>query len=130
MEYTGLLKIKCDVRRSEPGADRQWVRAGYVLETVSSYPRKMYVEVTSEERILLFDALIGKLVTIHFDIDAREYNGRWFNSITSWAIKLYQGKREGSQQTAAGAQAQEGTQPAAEAPAQAGAQATADDLPY
>jgi hypothetical protein len=26
----------------------------------------------------------GKRVSVNFEIDAREYNGSWFNTITAW----------------------------------------------
>jgi hypothetical protein len=40
-------------------------------------------------RLARFDSLIGKTVTVSFDIDAHEYEGRWFNEINAWGIMEY-----------------------------------------
>jgi hypothetical protein len=36
-----------------------------------------------------FDSLIEKTVTVSFDIDAHEHEGRWFNEINAWGIMEY-----------------------------------------
>ena len=32
------------------------------------------------------DIQVGQDLTVSFDIDAREYQGRWFNSIRAWRV--------------------------------------------
>jgi hypothetical protein len=40
-------------------------------------------------RIARFESLIGKTVTVSFDIDANEYQGRWYNTLGAWGILEY-----------------------------------------
>lgn len=63
-----------------------WSVQSYVLETHEQYPRKMCFEVFGDDKIAQFNIQAGEEVTVSFDIDAREYQGRWFNSIRAWKI--------------------------------------------
>lgn len=65
----------------------EWKLASYVLETVSDrFPRKMMFEVFGSDKIQQFNIQSGEMVRVSFDIDAHEYNGRWFNSIRAWNV--------------------------------------------
>ena len=93
-----------------------WKVQPYVLETLDQYPRKVHFEVFGEDRIKQNPCELDQLVTVSFDIESREFNGRWYTSIRAW--KIQQGDMT---QTPAGAQA---TAPATPA---AAAQAPVDD---
>lgn len=57
----------------------------YVIEEVEGqYPKKMCFEIYGTDRIQKFNLQLGDLVEICFNVDAREYQGRWFNSIRAW----------------------------------------------
>ena len=51
------------------------------------YPRKMCFDVFGADKIAQFAIKIGDQLTVSFDIDAREYNGRWYNSIRAWKVE-------------------------------------------
>ena len=42
--------------------------------------------VFGEDKINQFNIQVGEELTVHFDIDAREWQGRWFNSIRAWKV--------------------------------------------
>lgn len=46
--------------------------------------RKMAFKVFGEDRLANMRLAVGDEGTLSFDIDAREYNGRWYNDITAW----------------------------------------------
>ena len=64
-----------------------WKVQPYVLETVEQYPRKVHFEVFGEERIKQNPCDLDQLVTVSFDIESREFNGRWYTSIRAWRIQ-------------------------------------------
>ena len=64
-----------------------WKLQGYVLETVENYPRKVHFEVFGEDRIKANPCALDQLVTVSFDIESREFNGRWYTSIRAWKIQ-------------------------------------------
>lgn len=63
-----------------------WMSQEYVIETHDQYPRKCCFRVFGEEKIKQFAIQGGEELTVSFDVDAHEYNGRWFNNITAWAV--------------------------------------------
>jgi hypothetical protein len=78
---------------------------------------------------------LDELVTVSFDIESREFNGRWFTSIRAW--KVQQGIVDANAAPAPAAAPQPAAQPAAAAepmmsntnPFDAPA-ASSDDLPF
>lgn len=64
-----------------------WKVQPYVLETLDQYPRKVHFEVFGEDRIKQNPCEIDQLVTVSFDIESREFNGRWYTSIRAWKIQ-------------------------------------------
>ena len=46
----------------------------------------MVFDVFGDDKIQQFNIQPGQELTVSFDIDAREYQGRWFNSIRAWRV--------------------------------------------
>ena len=82
-----------------------WKLQGYVLETLDQYPRKVHFEVFGEDRIKQNPCDIDQLVTVSFDIESREFNGRWYTSIRAWKIQQGDTTQAGVVPAAAPAQA-------------------------
>ena len=65
----------------------EWQLGSYVLETQGErFARRMVFEVFGSDRIQQFNIQKDEVLRVSFDIDAREANGRWFNSIRAWAV--------------------------------------------
>ena len=67
----------------------EWKLGQYLLETFEQYPKKCLFEVFGSERIAQFNIQAGQSLTISIDIDAREYNGRWYNQIRAYKVVPY-----------------------------------------
>ncbi len=80
-----------------------WKVQAYVLETTEQYPRKVHFEIFGEDRIKQNPCAIDQIVTVSFDIESREFNGRWYTSIRAW--KVVQGDTTQPAQPAAAAPA-------------------------
>lgn len=104
----------------------QWQSREYVIETQEQYPKRMCFEVFGIDKLKEFNIRNNDLIKVHFDISAREYNGKWYNSIRAWKVEHVNpdGSAVGSTAAAPVAQAQA---PAAPAPA---AQESEEDLPF
>ena len=116
MEVVGKI---IQVLPAQEGVGRNgnpWKVQPYVLETLDQYPRKVHFEVFGEDRIKMNPCDIDQLVTVSFDIESREFNGRWYTSIRAWKIQ------QGDMTQAAAAPA---VAPVAAAPAQAAPAAAA-----
>lgn len=87
MELQGKV-IAVLPERSGTSARGEWKVQEYVIETHDSqYPRKLAFEVFGADRIQRFNIQIGQEVLVAFDIDAREWNGRWFNSVRAFDVR-------------------------------------------
>lgn len=86
MELQGKVIAETEERRGT-SARGEWIVKGYVIETHDTYPRKMMFEVFGADRIQRFNVQVGQEVNVSFDIDAHEYNGRWFNSIRAFDVR-------------------------------------------
>lgn len=64
-----------------------WKKKEYVLETFDTYPRKVHFTCFGDnaDKIML---QIGQVATISFDIESREYNGRWYTDIRAWKAEV------------------------------------------
>ena len=87
MEVVGKI---IQVLPAQEGVGRNgnpWRVQPYVLETFDQYPRKVHFEVFGEDRIKQNPCDIDQVVTVSFDIESREFNGRWYTSIRAWKIQ-------------------------------------------
>ena len=63
-----------------------WKSQDYVIETHDTYPKKCCFRVFGEDKINQFNIQMGEEMTVSFDIDCHEYQGRWFNDVRAWAV--------------------------------------------
>ena len=110
---------------------REWMSQEFVIEVPGQYPRKINFRLFGQDRINNAHIQMGDEVKVSFDIDARESQGRWFNSINAYRIEhVAAGQPQMSQPS------QPFAQPAPQPPFQAepfaGAPSAtpADDLPF
>jgi len=58
----------------------------YVIEVPGTYPKRCVFRIFGEDRIKQYNVQMNEDVTVQFDIDAHEYQGRWFNDIRAFNI--------------------------------------------
>lgn len=127
MEVTGKIILALPEMSGTSKSGNPWKKREYVLETQETYPRKIHFDFFGD-RADQFPLNVGDVIKLSFDIESREYNGRWFTSIRGWksepaaAVAPYPGA-----QPAAPAAFPE---PAAPAFPTASEPAPTDDLPF
>ena len=87
MEITGKIIAVLPERGGVSKTGNEWKMQEYVLETHEQYPRKMCFNVFGADKIAQFNIQAGDEFTVSFDINAREYNGRWYNDIRAWKVE-------------------------------------------
>lgn len=146
-DITGKIIAVLPTRSGTSARGTQWSSQTAVVETHEQYPKRVAFDVLGD-KITEFNLQVGEEVTVYFDINAREFNGKWFNSVNAWKVvrqaPVQGGYNVGNSQ--AGAQAAQAAQQAAMAgvpnptnpqnpfpPAQPPAQPQgnySDDLPF
>lgn len=92
MEITGILVKQTSLKEGVSKTNgNPWKIAEYLVEIPGQYPHHTVFRVSDGTvgRLARFDSLVGKMVTVSFDIDAHEYEGRWFNEISAWGVMEY-----------------------------------------
>lgn len=87
MEITGKIIAVLPERGGVSKTGNEWKTQEYVLETHEQYPRKICFNVFGADKIAQFNIQVGEEMTVSFDINAREYNGRWYNDIRAWKVE-------------------------------------------
>ena len=70
MEIKGRIIHVLPLQEGVSKAGNPWKKQEYVLETVDQYP-----------------AAIGEDVVVSFDLESREFNGRWYTDVRAWKIE-------------------------------------------
>jgi len=63
-----------------------WTIKTFIIETQENYPRKVAIEIFGDQRIADNPAEVDQLVTVSFDLESREFNGRWYTSVRAWKV--------------------------------------------
>ena len=85
MELQGKV-IAVLPERSGVSQRGEWKAQSFVIETHEQYPKKLCFDVFGADRLAQFNIHSGEVINVSFDIDAHEYQGRWFNSIRAWNV--------------------------------------------
>ena len=87
MELTGTIIAILPARSGvSQKTGKQWMTQQYVLEIHGQYPRHMVFEVFGEDRIRQFNIQLQGQYNVSFDIDASEYQGKWYNKIKAYSV--------------------------------------------
>ncbi|UKI44806.1 MAG: DUF3127 domain-containing protein [Porphyromonadaceae bacterium] len=93
MEIIGKIILKLPLQTGVSKAGNNWSKQEYVLETQENFPKKVHFDFFGD-RATQYDLQEGQMVKLSFDIESREYNGRWYTSIRGW--KRRTSRRTGS----------------------------------
>ncbi len=66
----------------------EWKSQEFVVESHDTqFSRKLVFTVFGIDRLQRFNIQVGQEVLVAFDIDAHEWNGRWFNDVRAYDVR-------------------------------------------
>lgn len=68
------------------GKNGQWKKQDIIVETEGEYPKKICISIWGD-KINESQLQIGNQLNVSFDIESREYNGRWYTDVKAWKIE-------------------------------------------
>jgi len=87
MDIKGKIIQKLDPQSGVSKAGNNWKKQEYVLETMDSYPKKVKFDFFGD-RADQYQFEVGDVITLSYDIESREFNGRWYTDIRGFkAVK-------------------------------------------
>ncbi len=85
MEIQGKVIQLLQEQKGE-GRNGTWRKKEYVIETQDQYPKKVCFNMWGD-KIDQFPMKEGDVVKVFFDIESREYNGRWYTDVKAWKVE-------------------------------------------
>ena len=83
MDIKGKIIQKLDLQSGTSKAGNPWKKQEYVLETFDSYPKKVKFDFFGD-RADQYPLEVGDVITLSYDIESREFNGRWYTDIRGY----------------------------------------------
>lgn len=83
MEIKGKIIVALPEASGTSKAGNAWKKREYVLETLETYPKKVAFNFFGD-RVDQYPLNVGDVITLSFDINSREFNGRWYTDISGW----------------------------------------------
>lgn len=84
-EISGKVIAALPIATGE-GKNGAWKSQDYVIETGGQYPKKVCFNLFGDS-IDKFRIAIDDEIKISYDIDSREYNGRWYTTVRAWKVE-------------------------------------------
>lgn len=131
MEIQGKIIHNLGEQSGVSKAGNSWKKHEYVLETQESFPKQIHFDFFGE-RADQYPLNVGDVIKLSFDIESREYNGRWYTSIRGWKAEKADGTATaGTGSAEINKTAEQQVAPNAEGTANIGGNNdTTDDLPF
>ena len=65
---------------------KEWNKREFVIDTEEQFPRKVCFTLFGDKTPLIDGLSVGEMVDVSFNLESREYNGKWFHNINAWKI--------------------------------------------
>lgn len=69
------------------GKNGQWKKQDIIVETEGQYPKKVCVSIWGDKAEAGVLSL-GNMLNISFDVESREFNGRWYTDVRAWKVEM------------------------------------------
>jgi hypothetical protein len=75
-------------------AGKEWKKQEFVIKTDDQYPKDVCFTLFGDKTDLLSKVSVDNEVSVSFNVESREYNGKWFHNINAWKILVNENKIE------------------------------------
>lgn len=130
MDITGKIIFVSERRSGTSRAGNPWMRQDFVIETHEQYPKKCAFSVLGQERLDQMNLQLNGEYTVSLDVDAHEFNGRWYTDLRAWRAVPAQAGAGAPQAAQYGSSAPQQPSQAAEDDFAAQPSDSTDDLPF
>ena len=69
------------------GKNGVWVKQDFVIETSEQFPKKICISAWGDKAAAAKNLSIGTPVKVAFNLESREFNGKWYTDIRAWKIE-------------------------------------------
>lgn len=69
-------------------AGKEWSKRDFVIETEGEYPKLNCFTLFGDKADILDNINVGATVDVHFNLESKEFNGRYFHNINAWKVEV------------------------------------------
>lgn len=90
LEVKGQLQQILPIQSGTSKAGKEWSKQEFVIETEEQFPKKVCFTLFGDKVSLLNGISVGDQVEVSFNVESREFSGRWYHNINAWRINPVQ----------------------------------------
>ena len=90
MDVKGKVIELLPVQSGVSKAGKDWSKQEFVVETEEQFPKKICFTLFGDKLSLLNGISVGQEVEVFFNVESREFNGKWYHNINAWKINPVQ----------------------------------------
>lgn len=91
LQLTGRLVKICPIESGTSKSNKPWQSLTFVIETEDSQYHELIACVLFGDKVTYIDKFkVGEMITVKFSIKSREFNGRYFTSVSAYSVSPYQ----------------------------------------
>ena len=98
MEITGTIKHISETESGTSKSGKAWQKVEIVIEETGQYPNSVVISAMNERISELTDFRVGTPVRAIYNSKAREYKGKYYNTLNLFKLQLPQGYGTAPQQ--------------------------------
>lgn len=88
LEITGKLIQKLPMLSGTSKTGNNWQKMEFVIETMDQFPKKICANLWGDRIDMVSRLNIGDTIKVSFDLESREFNGKWYTDVKAWKVEL------------------------------------------
>lgn len=86
MEISGIVFAILESQLGTSSNGNKWVKHNFVIETEGQYAKKIKFDFFSKDPTSKLSFSEGDNITVSFNLESREYNGKWYSNINAYKV--------------------------------------------
>lgn len=87
LKVKGIIKQLLNAESGVSRAGNEWKKQEFIIETDDQYPKLICFTLFNDKLSVLENFNTGDEVEVYFNLESREYNGRWFTNVNAWKLE-------------------------------------------
>lgn len=94
LEITGKI-VQIDEPVTGKSSKGEWKKQQFIIETDDQFPKKICF-INWNDKVSLTHIKAGTKVTVAFNAESREFNGKWYTDLKAWKMDVESGGNSNS----------------------------------
>jgi hypothetical protein len=86
MDVKGRLIQVLPLQTGTSKSGNGWSKQEFVIETEEQFPKKVCFTLFGDKVSLLNGLTAGNQIEVSFNLESREFNGKWYSNINAWKV--------------------------------------------